>query len=155
MLPAVETILAGAARALLLGHAAAAIVLIGASTHQSLAAIAALRGAPRPRGIRAYGATTAIAYLVCFVFGLVVYPTFRVEVRGLWLDRHAVWASNLFDMKENLAALGLPLVAGAWLLGRKLEEDRVVTYAACVFLTTAIVWFDVISGLLITMARSV
>ncbi len=154
-----DTLLASAARVLLLGHAAAAIVLIGSSTHQSLTVIAALRGNVRARLLRIYAATMLIAYAITFSFGALVYPTFRYHVRAIYLDRHAAWASNLFDMKENFAALGLPLVVGAFFLGRVFTATAsraiLTSFAACVFLTTAIVWFDVIAGLLITMARGV
>ena len=93
------------------------------------------------------------------MLGALAYPTFRYHVRGLYLDRHAVWASNLFEMKENLAVVGLPLAVGALLMSRVMNpaQDRHarVRYAAMVFLQTAIVWFNVVSGLLITMVRGV
>jgi hypothetical protein len=154
------TIFAGAARLLVLLHAAAAIVLIGATTHHALIAWAEARGRARRRLRRIYAATIAGAYGVTFLFGLLAYPTFRYAVRGLYLDRFEPWASNLFDTKENFAALGLPLVAILFVLSRVRgpdEDDRAIawTYAACAWLVAAIVWFDVFSGLAITMARGV
>ena len=72
---------------------------------------------------------------------------------------HQPWASNLFDTKENFAALGLPLVIAAFVMSRAMQpqEDQglVRAYAAFVILAAVIVWFNVISGLAITMARGV
>jgi hypothetical protein len=147
------------ARLLLLLHAAGAIVLVGASTHHFLIALGYLRGRFKVRLGRIYAITVAIAYGVTFLLGALVYPSFRYVVRGLYLDRYAVWASNLFEIKENLAVLGLAMAIGALILSRKMDPalDRHTRfgYAAFVFTLTAIVWFNVVSGLLITMAKSV
>lgn len=154
-----DIFLDGGARWLLLLHAAAAIVLIGATTHHAIIAWGYLRGRHKERLGRIYAATIGVTYLVTFGFGLLVYPTFRYHTRALFLDRYDRWASNLFDMKENFAALGLPLVLGMFLLSRAMssKDDRhlVGGYAAMAFSTAFIVWFDVISGLIITNVRGV
>ena len=147
------------ARLLLLLHAAGAIVLVGASTHHFLIALGYLRGHFKVRLGRIYAVTVAIAYGVTFLLGALVYPSFRYLVRGLYLDRYDVWASNLFEMKENLAVLGLAMSIGALILSRAMDPslDRHTRfgYAVFVFTQTLIVWFNVVSGLLITMAKSV
>lgn len=154
-----DIFLDGAARLLLLLHAAAAIVLIGATTHHAIIAWGYLRGTHKQRLGRIYAATIAVTYTITFGFGLLVYPTFRYHTRGLFLDRYERWASNLFDMKENFAALGLPLVLGLLLLSRALssKDDRhlVGGYVAMAWLLAAIVWFSVLSGLVITNVRGV
>ena len=146
-----------AARALVVLHALAAIVLIGASTHHAIIAVGYLRGTFKVRLGRIYAAVVAIAYVVTFVLGLFAYPAFRYHVRGLYLDRYEAWASNLFDTKENFAALGLPLVVAAFVLSRVMKPSEDTTllrgYAAMVVLSAAIVWFSVISGLVIGQAR--
>jgi hypothetical protein len=147
------------ARVLLFLHAVAAIVLIGATTHHCLVAVGYLRGRFKTRLGRIYAATSAVTYGVTFALGALVYPAYRYHVRGLYLDRHAAWASNLFDIKENFASLGIPLVVGALVLSRVMDPKRdrpmLVGYAVMVFGTTIIVWFNVISGLLITMVKGV
>ena len=149
----------GAAPALVILHALAAIVLIGASTHHAIIAVGYLRGRFKVRLGRIYAAVAAIAYAVTFVLGLVAYPAFRYHVRAIYLDRYEAWASNLFDTKENFAALGLPLVLGAFVLSRVMKPDEDtgvrVGYAAMVVLAAAIVWFSLISGLVITQTRGV
>ena len=151
--------LGGAARLLVVLHALSAIVLIGATTHHAIIAFGYLRGRSRPRLGRIYAATIAVTYLITFGFGLLVYPTFRYMTRALYLDRYERWAANLFDMKENWAALGLPLAIGMLLLSRVMspKDDRhiVLGYCAMAFLTCAIIWFDVISGLVLTNVRGV
>lgn len=154
-----DIFLDGVARLLLLLHAAAAIVLVGAATHHAIVAIGFMRGKPKLRLARIYAATIAVSYAVTFAFGLLVYPTFRYHARALYLDRYERWASNLFDMKENFAALGIPLVIAIFILSRRMnpKEDKLLVgpYLAFSLLIALIVWFDVISGLLITMAKGV
>ncbi len=151
-------IFAGAARLLVVLHAAAAIVLIGASTHNAIIAWRAVRGRANRRLARIYAATCACAYAVTFTLGLLAYPTFRYQVRALFLDRYEPWASNLFDTKEDFAALGLPLVAIVFVMSRvRGDDDRALAWAtaAAVWLVAAIVWFAVFSGLSIALARGV
>jgi hypothetical protein len=153
------TLLEPYARFLVLLHAAAAIVLVGSSTHHLLVALGYTSRERRVRLGRIYALVGACAYAVTFGLGALAYPTYRYHVRGLYLDRHAVWASNLFDMKENFAALGLPLVVGALVLSRVMDpaEDHALRrgYLVMVGLVAFIVWFNVVAGLLVTMARSV
>ncbi|HYV51600.1 MAG TPA: hypothetical protein VE910_06830 [Dongiaceae bacterium] len=147
------------ARLLLLLHTAGAIVLVGASTHHFLIALGYLRGHFKVRLGRIYAITVAITYGLTFLLGGLVYPSFRYLVRGLYLDRYDVWASTVFEMKENLAVLGLGMAMGALILSRTMDPslDRHTRwgYAVFVFTQTAVVWFNVVSGLLITMAKSV
>lgn len=147
------------APALVVMHALAAMVLIGSSTHHALIAIGYLRGIYKSRLGRLYALVVMISYLVTFVLGASAYPSFRYYTRALYLDRYAPWASNLFDIKEHIASLGLPLVIGAWVLSRVLEpkNDRELLggYAVMVIGVGLIVWFNVISGLVVTLARGV
>ncbi len=152
-----EVAFEGPAFALVILHALAAIVLIGASTHHAIISVGYLRGRYKVRLGRIYAATIAVTYGITFLFGLLAYPAFRYHVRGLYLDRYEAWASNLFDTKENFAALGLPLVIALFVLSRVMapSEDRELArgYAVIAVLATAIVWFSMISGLVVTQVR--
>jgi hypothetical protein len=90
---------------------------------------------------------------------MLAYPSYRYFVRGLYFDRHVIWASNLFDIKENYAALGLPFALALLVLSRSFEPSRdkslvapYTTLVACVF---GLVWFMAVSGLIITLQRGV
>lgn len=148
------------ARPLVLLHALAAMVLIGASTHHALIALGYLRGRYAARLGRIYAATMLVAYGVTFTLGALAYPTFRYHTRALHLDRVAPAISNLFDIKEHFASMGLPLVVGAFVLSRVMVPSRdprgvLAGYAVMVWGTAFVVWFGVIAGLWITLVRSV
>ncbi len=154
-----QTFLQHGAKLLLLLHATAAIVLVGSSTHHLIVTVGYWRGSYKVRLGRIYAVIVGIAYSVTFAFGALTYPTYRYFVRGLYLDRYAVWASNLFDIKENLASLALPLALGTLALSRVMDPKEhpqlLFGYSAMVVGTAAVVWFNMISGLLITMTRGV
>ncbi len=146
------------ARPLVVLHAAASIVLVGASTHHLLVVWRHLRWGRGARSNHVHAATVGVTYVITMALGALAYPTFRYHVRALFLDRYEPWASNLFDIKENLATIGLPLALAAWWLGRAFaRDDREIRagYAILVTLVTAIVWTDVVAGLTVTLVRGV
>jgi hypothetical protein len=149
----------GSAPLLVVLHAAAAIVLIGSVTHHLLIAFGYWRGRYKVRLGRIYAATLLVTYAITFVLGLLAYPTFRYHVRALYFDRYERWASNLFDIKENFAAIGLPLVVAIFVLSRVMQpkEEPSLARGYLVFsvLLAAIVWFSVFAGLIVTMERGV
>ena len=153
------TVLATIARPLILVHSVCAILLVGASTRHALVAIDYGRGRYKVHVGHVFAATTAALYVATMTLGALVYPTYRYYVRGGYLDRHALWASRLFDVKEDLAVLGALAAVGAWILSSAVDakSDRAqrTIYAALVWIVPAVVWFDVFSGLVITMVRSV
>src|SRR4051812_34865753 len=120
-----STFLFAGGRLLLVLHALVALALCGACTHLAIVAVRLLRG---PRGLgrlaRIYAQVVSATFVIAFALGLLLYPTFRYHVRGLFLDRHAPWASNLFDIKENFAALGLPFAIGLFFIGRRFDPEQ-------------------------------
>lgn len=155
-----QTFLAGAARALLVLHALVALGGVGATTHLALVGVRLWRGAHHlARLARTYSQVIGATYAGAFLLGLSVYPHYRYAVRGLYLDRYEPWASNLFDMKENIAALGLPLAVALFVVGRRVEPARdrpLLGYLA--FLAVA-VWVVIVvtavMGLVVTEVRGV
>jgi hypothetical protein len=147
------------ARPLILLHAVSSIVLVGASTHHLIATLGYVLGRQGTRLVRIHAGTVALAYVVTMVLGALAYPTYRYHARALYLDRYAPWASNLFDIKENLATIGLPLALATWWLSRACgpEEERDIRlgYGVMTALVTLIVWTNVVAGLLVTMVRGV
>jgi hypothetical protein len=148
----------GARRALLLLHAAGSIVLIGAATHHALQMRHYLRGNFQREALeKTYAKVVSVAYVVTFALGAMVYPSYRVQVRGLYLDRFAPAYSALFDLKEVYASLTLTVAVGLGALAftlRPAESPALArVYAAMSLLVCAVVWFDVIAGILITSVR--
>lgn len=149
-----------ARRLLLVLHAAGSIVLIGAATHHALSMRHYLRG--RFGGVareKLWAKVTAAAYLVTFVIGALLYPTYRYHVRGLYLDRHAPFYAGLFDVKEVYASLTLVVALGLGALSfvlRPAEERWLLrVYAAMSVIVCAVVWFNVIAGLLVASVRGI
>lgn len=154
-----QTFLYGARKALLLAHFVGAVVLAGSSVHLALRMPALLRGRPNPRLERIYGRVVAVAYLCTYALGALLYPTYRVHVRALFLDRYHPTISNLFDVKENLATIALPLALALGLLGGRLgdEADRRLRpiFASMSVFVAVVVCFDALSGVLIASFKAV
>lgn len=150
--------LEGAAPALLVVHALLAIALLGASTHDAILVVGYLRGRfGRARLERLYVRIQLATYVATFVVGSLIYPAYRIYVRAAVFDRWAPWASNLFDVKENLAALGLPVVlVYAWLRSR-FEPQRDAAwrplYAVLGLTAATLVWFQAVAGLVLVAER--
>lgn len=150
--------LSGASRWLLVLHALNGLALLGSSTHLALAVVSLLRGRRTSlRMIRVQSQVVVVLFAVTFVVGLLMYPHFRVMVRGLGLDRDAPWASNLFDIKENFALLGLPLSAVLFSTRHRVEPGAPVVpfFAVCAFACWGLVAFAAISGLVVTSVRGI
>ena len=147
-----------AEKPLLVVHTLVGFALLGALTHLALVAVGELRGGRRARLVRIYAQVVGATFAVAFAIGLLMYPGFRYQVRGLYLDRYAPWASNLFDMKENLLALGLPLSVLLFFLGRRYDtgqESLRPLLATSALLLWGVVVFGVVAGVLVTSVRGV
>lgn len=157
--PEAHTFLYDFRKLLLVLHFAGAVVLIGSSTHLLLQMRALLRGQSRVRLERIYGRVVAVTYSVTYALGAILYPTYRYHVRALFLDRHHPMISNLFDVKENLATIALPLALALAALGGRMTDpaDKPFrpVYAAMSLFVAAVVWFDVVSGVLIASYKAV
>jgi hypothetical protein len=159
-LSGVDVFLYGARRVLLLLHAGGAIVLIGAATHHALQMRHYLRGRfVRVAVEKTWARVVAVAYVVTFVLGALLYPTYRVHVRAAYLDQHAPLMAGLFDVKEVFASLALVVAIALGALASTLRpsEERwlIPVYAGMSFIVCAVVWLDVIVGLLVVSMRGV
>lgn len=158
--PSQGVVLYAARKVLLLLHAGGSIVLIGAATHHALQMRHYLRGRfGRARLEKTYAKVVAAAYIATFALGALLYPTYRVHVRGFYLDRYAPFYAGLFDVKEVYASLALLVAAalGALAFTLRPDEERwlVPVYATMSFIVCAVVWFNVIAGILIVSVRGV
>lgn len=149
---------------LLLVHALCAVVLGGSSVHHAVLAVRVLQRRPvRVRLLRLYALVALIFYVLTSASGALLYPRYRYFVRGLYLDRCAPWASNLFDFKENLATLGVPLAVGALVLSRGLRGPRLragqleprALYGLVALGTALVSLINLIAGLICTGVHGV
>ena len=150
----------GARRLLLVLHAGGSIVLIGASTHHALQMRHYLRGHfGREKLEKTYAKVVSVAYVATFALGMLLYPSYRVHVRGEYLDRHAPAFAELFDVKETYASLALVVAVALGALActlRPAETPALVrVYAVMSLIVCAVVWFNVIAGLLVVSVRGV
>ncbi len=157
--PEAHTFLYAFRKLLLVLHFAGAVVLAGSSTHLALQMPALLRGASRVRLERVYGRVVAASFALTYALGALLYPTYRYHVRALFLDRHHPMVANVFDVKENLATIALPLALALGALGGKLTDPDDApfrpVYASMSVLVAVVVWFNVLSGVVIASYRAV
>jgi hypothetical protein len=141
---------------LLVTHTLFASLLLFASMRQAILGVRWWRGqAVDVAAVRTWGRASLLGYLACFALGLLLYPHFRVHVRGLVLDRVAPWASNLFDMKEGFATLAFPLALGLFLASRKDGEGARGAFAAQALALAGLVVFACVAGMIVTATKGV
>lgn len=156
--PGDEVFLFAFRRLLLVLHGAGSIVLVGAATHHALSMRHYLRGRfERVKQEQRWAKVVAVSYALTFALGALLYPSYRVHVRGYYLDRYAPGYAALFDVKEVYASLALVVALGLGLLARRFEPAKqrplVRVYAAMSLLVCAVVWLDVIAGMLVLSVR--
>lgn len=158
--PGAGVVLYSVRRLLLVLHGGASVVLIGSSTHHALQMRHYLRGRfSRQPAERTQAVIVSASYVATFILGALLYPTYRVHVRGYYLDRYAPGYANLFDVKEVYASLTLVVAVALGVLALNLRpaDNRTMVriYAAMSFIICAVTWFNVVSGLLITSVRGI
>jgi hypothetical protein len=141
--------------ALLIVHGLVAVALLGAVTHQMLAAWAPVRAVRRSffarfRAVRpaSYATAIVVLYAVSALLGALLYLRFRTDIRPD-LERASQWqALGLFELKEHFAAIGLALLPAYWVCWReKWAEDSSPPPAAALTLILAfIVWWGFLIG---------
>ncbi|MGE0652996.1 MAG: hypothetical protein AB7P12_14805 [Alphaproteobacteria bacterium] len=145
---------------LLIVHGLSAVALLGALTHQSLAVIwPGRKGGGFTQSFRAvsgpaYTNASVVLYLTTFALGAYLYPAYRVTVRT-WIERARLWEiSGLFELKEQVFAVGLGLLPLYWLLWRRAEDGTLASARAWVTgLLCLMVWYGFIAGHLINNTR--
>jgi hypothetical protein len=131
-----------------------AVALLGAITHQTLAAWATVdvrsgsfvgRFRSVPSG--SFANAIVVLYVVSALLGAILYLYFRVDVRPE-LERAGHWhVLGLFDLKEHFAALGLALLPAYWVCWRRPHADESAqTRTALTSILAFIVWWSFLTG---------
>ena len=144
---------------LLVLHAVAATVLTGAAVHNGLLAFRSrfVGGARRLRLRRLYPTVVAGAWLVTFALGLLLYPTWRIEVRAAWLDAAQPSLVAAFELKEHWLAAGLLMLGYLVPSSRRLDletpaaDRRLIDELSMVL--AAVVVYAAVAGLTLTGVR--
>ena len=139
--------------ALLILHGLVAVALLGAITHQTVAAWAPAGAGPKSffgrfRAVPspAFANAVVVLYAVSALLGGIVYLDFRIDVRPI-LERDGHWqAIGLFDLKEHFIAIGLGLLPAYWLSWRRPLAVSGWTRAAMTAVLAFIVWFGFLMG---------
>jgi len=140
--------------ALLIIHGLVAVALLGAITHQTIAAWMPSRGrrgsfVGRFRGVTpgSFANAIVVLYSVSALLGAVLYLSFRVHIRPD-LERAGHWpALGVFDLKEHFVSIGLALLPAYWVCWRQqrtFEPSR--TPAALTLILAFIVWWSFLIG---------
>jgi len=100
------------ARPLLVCHAIAAAVLVGASTHHLLWCRHYLFGRyGRIQAEKRFATITACAFVTTFVLGNLLYPTYKVRVRAEYFDNPAAIAEEVKLREEQHRLVGIAATA--------------------------------------------
>jgi hypothetical protein len=131
-----------------------AVALLGAITHQTLAAWATADARSGSffghfRSVRsaAYANAVVFLYAVSVLLGAILYLYFRIEVRPE-LERAGHWhVLGFFDIKEHFAAIGLALLPAYWVCWRRPSADEPEqTRIALASILAFIVWWNFLTG---------
>lgn len=140
--------------ALLLVHGLLAVALLGATTHQTLAAWAPSRSGrfsffSRFRSVHAAAFANAIVtlYVATALLGAYIYMSFKVGIQPI-LERDHHWpAMGYFDLKEDFAGIGLSLLPAYWICWRRpFADDPSLARAVITALLAFIVWWSFLVG---------
>ena len=147
--------------ALLIVHGLLAVLLLGAITHQALAVLfPSARGGgffDRVRGVSGLTYTKAVValFVLTFVIGAVIYPSYRLNVRTYLQDYRLLAAEGAFEVKEHFAAIALALLPLYWLLWRApvLQRAHAVARGAVTTMIALTAWSSFFIGHILNNIR--
>ena len=131
-----------------------AVALLGAITHQTLAAWAPAHSRPdsffgrfRTVPSASFASAIVVLYAVSALLGGILYLDFRVDIRPD-LERAGHWpALGLFDLKEHFISIGVALLPAYWVCWRRPRTDEPArTRAALTAILAFIVWWSFLTG---------
>jgi hypothetical protein len=148
---------------LLIIHGLLAIALLGALTHQAMAALVPVRqpaGAPgfvdRFRAVPAavYAGAICVLWILTFIMGSWIYTKYRIQVR-IPIEQAGFWKTQgFFELKEHAATIGLGLLPAYWYFwknARNADFDAARKWLTVVLATLC--WFIFIVGHFVNNVR--
>ena len=140
--------------ALLIVHGLIAVALLGAITHQTASTWLPARkpagsfvGRFRAVGAASYTNAIIVLYVCTFLLGAIIYPEFRVSIRGVLEELDVPAAMGSFELKEHFAVVGLallPVYRYFWRL--PLAEEHGRTRRVLTTILAFVVWWNFLVG---------
>ena len=136
-------------------HGLSSGVLAGAAIHNGWLGYRGLRhgATPSARLTRLYPTVIAVAFVLTVGLGLLIYPTFRVDVRAGWLDQALPWATALFELKEHGVAIAALLLTYLVPTSRGLPEHRGAVFHAASVGVACLISYALLIGLFVGTLR--
>jgi hypothetical protein len=145
---------------LLILHGILAVLLLGAITHQAVGVVWPVsKRSPgflsAVRGVNGMNYTNAVIvlFLVTFVVGTIIYPTYRVNVRTVLQEYRDFKPEGMFEMKEHLLALSLALLPVYWFFWRRASDANRVARTLVTSILAVAVWWSFLTGHIINNIR--
>lgn len=143
---------------LLLTHLFVTFVLVGSMTHNLLVVVKYCRGRFNRQKLELFYVKVSLwAYVIVYAIGALIYPAFRVYIRGDYFDKNLPWATGLFEVKEHWGAVGLALLFVYYFLRRNFqpdkEKEKLFLYVPLCFLLNLILWYKVIVGCYLSIQK--
>jgi hypothetical protein len=144
---------------ILILHDIVAVFLLGAVTHQTLGVFWPRRpgqtdfvAQARTMRPQIYVTAIVILYVVQFILGALLYPTYRVVARPPLEELRLLYVIGLFEVKENFAAIVLAMLPAYWYFWKHYPEaSRARAVMTAILFVT--VWYNAIAGHLVNNAR--
>ena len=139
---------------LLILHGLAAVILIGAISHQMIGSWKT-KSAPSntffQNLVNTRGATytnaVVILYVLTSIGGGIIYPTYVMDVKGSLTDAQMLSAIGAFELKEHYAIIGLAMLPTYWYLWKKVPPaEHRITRALNTTVICAMVWTSFLVG---------
>jgi hypothetical protein len=143
---------------LLVVHVLVCFTLVGSITHNLIYALGYVRGkfqrqSSEQRSLK----IAAISYALVYFIGMIIYPAFRVYIRGEYFDTDLRWATGIFEIKEHWASIGLVLFAACWFLRKSFvpeqEKAKLWLYVPMCVIINIVIWYNIVSGLVLTLQK--
>ena len=145
--------------AFLIVHGLVAVFLLGAVTHQAMAAVWPRKPGQtdfvaRFRGVNGAGYTNAVVvlFIATFILGGIVYVFYRTQVRPSLEALRDLRTVGLFELKEHYLAIALGMLPGYWYYWKRRPDARKTRAAITVILALS-VWAGFIIGHIINNVR--
>ncbi|MEI7531166.1 MAG: hypothetical protein WCK52_04470 [Betaproteobacteria bacterium] len=142
-------------------HGLSAVALLGALTHQALAAFKdSARSSPDFIGrftsvhSAVYTKAICILWIVTFVLGGFIYAKYRIAIRIPLEASEFWWTQGFFELKENWSSIGLLLLPAYYCLWQaQLNESLIRARNYLTGILAIICWFTFLVGHVVNNTR--